>query len=148
VIDPEGYVYRNLGDSKLPIKNAKVTLMWLDPLLKQYQPWPADKYSQENPQFTDERGNYSFLVPEGSYYIQVEDPGYISYQSDAFRVSEGKGVRFNIELTPKYWWLKPINWELVFLVIISIILICNLLIKGRIASYFKINKLLSKRDEL
>ncbi len=125
VVDPEGYVYEKDGEKETRIPGAIVSLFWLNPETKQYELWPAKEYQQENPQTTDIRGTYSFLVPEGYYYLKVEAPGYLVYDGKPFQVKEGSGVHFNIELKTKYWWLKVVDWKTILLIAIIILLLYN-----------------------
>ena len=125
VVDPEGYIYEKEGDRETRIPGAIVSLYWLNPETKQYELWPAKEYQQENHQITDATGNYSFLVPEGSYYLKVEAPGYPVYEGEPFQVKEGSGVHFNIELKTKYWWLKVIDWKTVLLILVIFLLLYN-----------------------
>lgn len=122
VIDPEGYVYEKDGDKETRIGGAIVSLYWLNPETSQYELWPARNYSQENPQTTDVRGSYSFLVPEGYYYITVDAPGYSSYDGKPFEVKEGSGVHVNIEMKDKYWWLKILDWKTALMIVIFLML--------------------------
>ena len=102
LIDPEGYIYTIVEvagefiEARLP--KAKVTLFWLNPMTYEWQVWSAYSYDQENPQTTDKTGQYSFLVPEGTYYLQVERAGYANYVSEYLEVSEGSPVHQNIEM--------------------------------------------------
>jgi hypothetical protein len=91
VIDPEGYVYEKYDDKEIRIPGAVVSLFWLNPETKKYELWPANEYSQENPQITDVTGRYAFLVPPGYYYLKVEAPGYLPYIGKPFYVKEGSG---------------------------------------------------------
>lgn len=125
VIDPEGYVYERDGDKETRIPGAIISLFWLNPETKQYELWPAKEYQQENPQTTDVRGTYSFLVPEGYYYLKAETPGYLVYDGKPFQVKEGSGVHINIELKTKYWWLKIVDWKTILLVVVIILLLYN-----------------------
>lgn len=125
VVDPEGYVYRRQGREEVRILGAIVSLYWLNPQTKQYELWPAQEYNQENPQVTDVRGTYSFLVPEGYYYLKVEAPGYLTHQSKPFQVKEGSGIHMNIELKTKYWWLTSIDWRTILLIVLAILLLYN-----------------------
>ncbi|MBU4203779.1 MAG: carboxypeptidase-like regulatory domain-containing protein, partial [Acidobacteria bacterium] len=43
-------------------------------------------------------GRYSFLVPEGNYYLKVEAWGYTTYYSNEFEVKNGIGVLFNLSI--------------------------------------------------
>lgn len=125
VVDPEGYVYEKNGGKETRINGAIVSLYWLNTETKQYELWPAKEYSQENPQITDIRGIYSFLVPEGDYYLTVIAPGYFVYEGKLFQVKEGSGVHINIELKTKYWWLKIIDWKIIVIIAVVSLLIFN-----------------------
>jgi len=125
VVDPEGYIYERDGDKETRIPGAIVSLYWLNPETKQYEMWPAKEYQQENPQTTDVRGTYSFLVPEGYYYLKAETPGYLVYDGKPFQVKEGSGIHVNIELKTKYWWLNIVDWKTILLAVVIILLLYN-----------------------
>jgi len=125
VVDPEGYIYEKDGEKETRILGAVASLYWLNPETKQYELWPAREYQQENPQTTDVRGVYSFLVPEGYYYLKVDAPGYLSYDGKPFQVVEGSGVHINIELKTIYWWTKIIDWKMALLIIVILLLLYN-----------------------
>jgi len=125
VVDPEGYLYERDGNKETRIPGAIVSLFWLNPETKQYEIWPAKEYQQENPQTTDVRGTYSFLVPEGYYYLKAETPGYLVYDGKPFQVKEGSGIHVNIELKTKYWWLKIVDWKTILLIVVILLLLYN-----------------------
>lgn len=125
VVDPEGYVYEKDGDKETRIPGAVVSLYWLNPTTKQYELWSAKDFQQENPQITDARGTYAFLVPEGLYYLKVDAPGYLPYDGRSFDVKEGSGIHVNIELKTKYWWLKLLDWKTIALILVILLLIYN-----------------------
>lgn len=125
VVDPEGYIYEKDGDKETRVNGAIVSLYWLNPDTKQYELWPAKDYQQENPQTTDVRGAYSFLVPEGHYYLRVDAPGYTSYDGKPFEVTEGSGIHVNIELKTKYWWLSFFDLKTILLVAVLLLLLYN-----------------------
>jgi hypothetical protein len=118
LVDPEGYVYEKVGDQELRINNATVSLYSLNDK-DQYELWPAKKYGQENPQTTNSTGKYSFLVPEGTYYLAIQSPGYYSYKSVEFSVSEGKEVHSNIALKRQIDLWSFLNWNTIILIILS-----------------------------
>ena len=127
VIDPEGYVYRVEQDgAETRIKNAKASL-YLQTSENEYVLWPASEFNQENPQITTNNGKYSFLVPEGTYYLAVEANNYHSYQSNTFKVREGESIHENVELEVIQNW-----FDVVFgtksLIVILIIAVLGLLI--------------------
>ncbi|HTE49096.1 MAG TPA: carboxypeptidase-like regulatory domain-containing protein [Candidatus Paceibacterota bacterium] len=131
VVDPEGYVFEKNNGKETRIPSAIVSLYYLNVSTKQYELWPAKEYSQENPQITDVRGTYAFLVPEGSYYFSVEAPGYDSYQGKAFVVTTGAGIHDNIELISGRGWfakLLPDSFspQTILLVVVFLLLVYNL----------------------
>ncbi len=125
VIDPEGYIYEKNGKKETRIPDAVVSIFRLNPVNNKYELWPAKQYQQTNPQTTDVRGTYSFLVPEGTYYITVEAPGYKPYQGKTFVVSSGSGVHTNIELTADGNWWDFIDLKTFILIIVIILLALN-----------------------
>lgn len=125
VVDPEGYVFADINGQELRLRGAIVSLYWLDPETKQYLLWPAKEYQQENPQVTDARGSYSFLVPEGVYYLTASVPGYSEYQGQSFDVVQGAGVHFNLEMKPRDWWLKYFDWRTLVLFLLLMLLLYN-----------------------
>lgn len=128
VIDPEGYIFERDGEKEVRISGATVSIFRPkrqdegSETAQQFELWPAQEYSQVNPQITDSTGTYAFLVPEDSYYIKVEAPGYLVYESDVFNVKEGRGVRLNIELEPEFW-REIIDWKNILLAAAAILLI-------------------------
>ncbi len=135
VVDPEGYIYRTEKDGmKTRISDAEVSLYQMNQTTKQYEIWSAKEYQQKNPQITDDTGNYSFLVPLGTYYLKVEHPNYSVYQSEIFVVKEGSGIHINIELKTKYWWLKIVDWKIITMIVFGILLFYNFY-RDRIRKY-------------
>jgi hypothetical protein len=126
VVDPEGYVFEKNNGKETRIPSAVVSLYYLNSTTKKYELWPANDYQQENPQVTDIRGTYSFLVPEGSYYFSVEAPGYDAYQGKAFVVVEGGGIHQNIELNSGEEWYTDFDWKTGLLIVVLLLLVYNL----------------------
>lgn len=137
VIDPEGYIYEKTGDKETRIPGAIASLYWLNPDTKQYELWAAEKYQQENPQTTGMSGAYSFLAPEGMYYIKVEAPGYLDYNGKPFQLKKDNGIHTNIELKNKYWWLEILDWRTVLLIILTILVLYNLYRDRMREAFFK-----------
>lgn len=126
VIDPEGYVFEKNNGKETRIPSAVVSIYKLNFSTKEYVLWDAKAYSQENPQITDVSGTYSFLVPEGTYYLRAEAPGYEPYEGKAFGVSEGNGVHQNIELDSGGGLLADIDPQTALLVVVCLLLMYNL----------------------
>ena len=125
VVDPEGYIYKITGRDETRLAGVEVALYWFNPETKSYQLWPAKDFGQQNPQITDNTGRYSFLVPPGRYYLAAQAGGYSSYQGDPFEVALDSGVHLNIELQPKFWWLKFVDWRTVLLFAVAVFLFYN-----------------------
>jgi len=106
-----------MGDKELRINNAVVSLYKLN-AKNQYELWTANEYGQENPQITDSTGKYSFLVPEGTYYLSVKAPGYYFYQSDAISVKEGREVHSNISLKREFNFVSFLNFDTISIIIL------------------------------
>ena len=43
-------------------------------------------------------GRYSFVLPKGTYYLEVQAQGYITYQTELFDAKEGSSINRVIEL--------------------------------------------------
>ncbi|MCK4454596.1 carboxypeptidase regulatory-like domain-containing protein, partial [Candidatus Parcubacteria bacterium] len=119
LVDPEGYIYTNLPQGEARIKDAEVFLYWLNTEKQAYQLWQADEYQQINPQITRQTGEYSFLVPEGTYYLKVEADRYLDFQTEPFEVKEGEGIHQNIELEKGFW--QGLDWRIIAIVSLAII---------------------------
>lgn len=99
LIDPQGYVYEKVKNQELRINKAVVSLYYLNTETKQFELWDASSYGQKNPQTIDKDGAYSFLAPQGKYYITVQAEGYHPFESQKFDVQEGVPiVNLNLEL--------------------------------------------------
>ena len=81
--DPSGYIYdASTGDEKTGkrIENALVTLEeWDD---NQWVAWDGPITLQQNPQRSNENGEYAFFVSPGEYRVKVIANGYQDYSSD------------------------------------------------------------------
>ncbi|MDP9249491.1 MAG: carboxypeptidase-like regulatory domain-containing protein [bacterium] len=126
VIDPEGYVFEKNNGKETRIPSAVVSLYRLNMATKAYETWNASDYQQENPQITDMRGTYSFLVPQGTYYLEAIAPGYTTYVGKAFLVTEGDGVHQNIALKASGSIWDGLDWQTVLLIVVSLLLVYNL----------------------
>jgi hypothetical protein len=124
LIDPEGYVYEDINGKELLISDAAVSLYKLNSENK-YELWQAKDYGQENPQITGSTGKYSYLVPEGTYYLAVKSPGYYSYQSDAISVREGKEIHSNIALKKQTDLFSFFDWTTIAIIILFCLVIFN-----------------------
>ena len=91
LVDPSGYVYACVEKNR--VAGAKVTTYWIpydeddedfwnNPDESKSQIWKAEEYSQLNPLYTDDNGDYAWDVPEGWWQVVVEKDGYETYYSE------------------------------------------------------------------
>ena len=91
LVDPSGYVYACVESNR--ISGAKVTTYWIpydeedeefweNPDESKQRIWEADEYSQVNPLFTDDNGDYAWDVPEGWWKVVVEKEGYETFTTE------------------------------------------------------------------
>ncbi len=119
LIDPDGYVFNvDKGGSYDPttgmfspveaISGVTVTAYVSMPEWGGWVPWPAEFYSQTNPQVTDSSypdgitttGYFAFYTPPGLYYLEVEGiPGYQKWRSPVIEVIT-QIVHMNVPYTP------------------------------------------------
>lgn len=132
IVDPEGYIYKQTPDGKLRIENTTVSIYWLNPDTKKYELWPADKFMQKNPILTNDTGKYSFMVPEGKYYLTASATNYRSFKGEPFSIKEDNGVRMDIELKSNSFLPDWFSWEAV----IAVLLFAIVVMLGIMFAYF------------
>lgn len=79
------------GDKK-PIKNAKVTLYYLEPSTNTWTVWDGRAYGQENAQLSNEHGQYKLFVPPGKYYLKAEANNYRVLLSNIFETKKSTPI--------------------------------------------------------
>lgn len=85
--DPSGFVYEAVSSNRVEGVTASVYYketyedIYGDQKEKEVL-WDAEKYAQENPQFTDADGMYCWLVPSGMWRVKFEKPGYETTHSE------------------------------------------------------------------
>lgn len=104
LVDPSGYIYDAADGSR--VRGATVTLYYLQPDRDAWVVWDAEAFGQQNPQTTPKDGSYGFMVPPGSYYIEVSAKGYALHRSQTVVVEADRPVFLNIGLKPDRGWLK------------------------------------------
>ncbi|PJE51488.1 hypothetical protein COV28_02305, partial [candidate division WWE3 bacterium CG10_big_fil_rev_8_21_14_0_10_48_23] len=63
--------------------------------------WEGEVFRQENPQKTDEGGNFHYLLPAGSYQLTVHSPQYRDFTSEPFTVEDSTPVGPTVILEPR-----------------------------------------------
>jgi len=112
LIDPYGYVYSiNEKGNQERIKDATVTLYKIE----EGERVVYVNSEQDNPQQTDEEGEYSFFVEPGTYILSVKADGYEDYESEEFEVVSTI-IEMNIELNE----VKSFNYWLIVLPVLFV----------------------------
>ena len=83
------------NEQKLEEVSVSVFLVDTDSL------WPGALFSQRNPMETNSVGEYSFMLPQGKYYLTAEKEEYYSYRSGIFGIIGNNVVNEKIKLTKK-----------------------------------------------
>lgn len=97
------------------IERASVTLYVYEPVSQQWIVWEAESYGQKNPQQTDKKGGYSFMVPPGKYYLEVQTTGFKSMQSEIITASDTSILNYVLPLTskPKIEFTLPVFGKII-----------------------------------
>ena len=92
------------------IEGAEVNLYFQEQKTKNFYPWDARAYGQENPQKTDKNGEYFFYVPPGTYYMEINYSGFKKVRTNIFKVEKSSFITEELEMDYKSeFHLGPIN---------------------------------------
>ncbi len=97
-VSPYGKIYNKKDNS--PVSGAEVSIYLLDKETNAWNLWDGEAYKQSNPIKSNEKGNYSFILPSGQYYLEAKAEGFYNYKSKKFQVEKNKLINFNIGLSP------------------------------------------------
>jgi hypothetical protein len=81
-----------------PIRNARVTIYYLDTETNRWTKWDAQASRQINPARTDNVGNLGLLLPGGTYYLETEADNYRSVITQRFMVEDPSVVSMTVRL--------------------------------------------------
>jgi hypothetical protein len=95
IVQPLGLVFQKVEGERVGIPGAKVTLYSQSG--GGWQVWDGSRYFQENPKAVSEGGLYGFVVPNGTYYLLVENKGFRTRETDRFEITNNV-INQNIEL--------------------------------------------------
>jgi hypothetical protein len=99
VVEAAGRVYKK--DSSRTISDADVNVYFFDSISKTWVLWDGASFEQDNPQTTDKDGKYSFLVPNGKYYLEVNADGFETVRSQILDLSVSTILNFDFSLKEK-----------------------------------------------
>jgi len=60
--------------------------------------WPGEVFNQANPQITGESGAYRFILPPGTYYLQIEKAGYRTFFTNIVKFTGHQTIALNFPL--------------------------------------------------
>ena len=99
VVRAKGWVYYSHPKGQIRLSGVKVELYRFNDQNGLFELWLAGIYGQNNPQITDDSGEYAFLLPEGRYYLRVSRDGYLSFESKEFQVENSNILNQTISLS-------------------------------------------------
>ena len=81
LIDPSGFVYEGVESNRLEgvtttVFYKEVTKDFYGNDVENVSLWDAENYDQQNPQLTNENGEYGWMVPSGLWQVKYEKQGY------------------------------------------------------------------------
>ena len=110
---------------KAGVEEAIITLYKFNKENNDWQIWDAKKYNQENPQITNENGNFGFIVPNGKYKIIAEKDNYV-LKNEIIEV-ENNIINSEIEIKGKTDW----RWLILIIIILFSVLIIRRKLKRK-----------------
>jgi peroxiredoxin len=102
--------------NKTPIPEAKVGLYFLEPESASWVVWDGSGFGVENPQKTNDKGQFSFFVPKGKYYLKIEAKDYLPLTSEIFETETAAPISTGISLSKPMLKIGPLilDWRLFF----------------------------------
>ncbi|PJC22075.1 hypothetical protein CO059_02920 [candidate division WWE3 bacterium CG_4_9_14_0_2_um_filter_48_10] len=95
------------GEAGKPIEKAEVYLYFFEEVTKSWVLWDAASFGLKNPYLTDKKGQYSFFVPPGRYYLSVSAPGYRTVTSEIVELERGSLLGYIFRLPPRPYIAIP-----------------------------------------
>jgi hypothetical protein len=96
---PPGVVLGKGND--LPIEGAEVLLSVFNQTVNSWSAWDGQAFDQKNPQKTNEKGEYGFLIPPGKYRLEVSKRGFGTARTQDLRAENNYLINANIFLAEK-----------------------------------------------
>ncbi|TSD05250.1 MAG: hypothetical protein Athens071412_448 [Parcubacteria group bacterium Athens0714_12] len=109
-VEEPGYVCRQSTAKRLP--GAEVTLYHFNQEKNVWEKWPASQYFQVNPEITDNKGEYIFMVNPGEYYLTVSKEGYDFKKTEIFEAKNIINQKVGLEPIPFFSKIKSyFDWQ-------------------------------------
>ena len=94
-----------VDDKGKGIKGAKVKVYVFEKVEGDYVLWDGVPYGQENPQRTNEKGEYKLFLPAGKYFVEVEMAGKKKQRTEIFEIEKPTPMTNNFGLNKvKGFW--------------------------------------------
>lgn len=99
-----------------PIQGAKVSLYFFEPESQAWVLWDGSGFGIANPQQTDAKGQFSYLIPKGKYYFKAETKEYLTWTSEIFETSGPTPLSTKVQLEKPFLKLGPllVDWRVFF----------------------------------
>jgi len=113
LVKDSGKIHRNESDETVP--EAQIRVYFFNIVNQTWVLWDGVSFGQKNPQTTSENGNYSFLVPPGKYYLEINATGFKTARSQILELKENTILNFDFPLQskPMFRFHLPFIGELV-----------------------------------
>lgn len=85
-------------EKSIPVKDARVSIYRSNPLTNSFSLWEGESYNQSNPQFVNQDGEFSLLLPQGEYYLSVEAEGFMKASSRIFNLNSTSLIEAKVNL--------------------------------------------------
>ena len=100
---PRGIVLESPAapDNQKPVKNAAISVYFLDPITNLFIFWDPSSYNLENPVLTDNTGQYSLFLPPGTYYLVIGEKNLSSVRSEIFTLNKSTWINSDFQLSKR-----------------------------------------------
>jgi len=85
LVEPDGRVWGEKPDSTTLLEKALSSIYVM--VNGEWQKWDAEPFRQSNPYFTNISGNIGWYVPNGTYDVRVENPGYLDARTGSLKIT-------------------------------------------------------------
>ncbi len=95
------------------IQGANIKVFIYNNSHKKFVIWDSEPFGQQNPQKTDNLGQYKLFLPPGKFYLEVTASGHRKLRSDIFQLALPTPINLDFKLEKAFflgkWWAKTVN---------------------------------------
>jgi len=81
-----------------PITSGSIALWYFDNQTQRFVLWDGKSYGQANPEGITKDGEYGFLAPAGTYYLEAKSFGFKTLRSEIFTLSDTTPILTNLKM--------------------------------------------------